>query len=146
MQGAMGIFSFKQRSAKEWLLGSYDYGYLCKPEWPFKKAKREPPQFYGELAVHSRSKVRGAPACVVVYARGRALNGGAACMTSGRRSAWLSGLSPAPPAAHSLAPLPVEVYLTCALNCSGVCRGECLAGPSYCDHHGSAARPVHDWR
>lgn len=37
----------KERSAKEWFLGSYDYGYLCKPAWPFgKQSKREPPQFF----------------------------------------------------------------------------------------------------
>lgn len=37
---------FEERSTKEWFLGSYDYKYLCTPQWPFKSTKRDPPQFF----------------------------------------------------------------------------------------------------
>ena len=35
-------------STKEGWLGNYDYGYLCKPQWPYgRRATRKSPPFYG---------------------------------------------------------------------------------------------------
>ena len=39
---------FEKRSTKEWLVGSYDWGYLCKPVFPYRKGAtaRSPPKFF----------------------------------------------------------------------------------------------------
>ena len=39
---------FEKRSTKEWLVGSYDWGYLCKPVFPYRKGAtaRAPPKFF----------------------------------------------------------------------------------------------------
>ncbi|GAB4815854.1 hypothetical protein N2152v2_002900 [Parachlorella kessleri] len=36
----------EDRTTREWLLGSYDYKYLCMPQWPFGRKKRDPPKFF----------------------------------------------------------------------------------------------------
>eukprot|EP00877_Chromochloris_zofingiensis_P003759 jgi/Chrzof1/13384/Cz07g31020.t1 len=41
----------KGKGAREWLLGDYDYKYLCTPAWPFCQTKpRRPPTFFGRDA------------------------------------------------------------------------------------------------
>lgn len=38
---------FEKRTARQWFFGDYDWAYLCKPVWPYKKgAARAPPKFF----------------------------------------------------------------------------------------------------
>lgn len=37
-----------KRTTREWLIGSFDFGILCTPVWPYRKGvKRIPPHFFG---------------------------------------------------------------------------------------------------
>ena len=41
--------NFEKRSTRDWLVGDYDWCYLCTPSWPYctKGKKRVPPKFFG---------------------------------------------------------------------------------------------------